>query len=250
MNRAFLITDSNRSLTPLLSPAMVNSMFYSTCIAVGCLLGSWPRSEINAFFQNADLPINGLIVFSVVLILLSFVAVRSASGEMTYQDADSALNLKQLPLELYYPFLTYGLIRFATHNLLVMLPFLPIMILSATLTGFSVAAFAKLLTILFNTAMFCRVVAFQFYLKFHQHRLKQFFSNLLFLLLFLVITIFLYWPLNPLAQIYRLSSQPVYLKLVWFPPWEFYMITTSVIMAVLVVGDHIVIRNRRTRGFI
>ncbi|MBU2514189.1 hypothetical protein KJ966_22870 [bacterium] len=250
MGQFYYIKDTSKSLTPLFSPSMVNALFYSICIAVCFLLGFWPQSAVSRYFRTGDLPMNSLMVFSAVLIMLTIIAVRSGSGEMTHHDLAAAIDFKRIAPELQSPFITHGFIRFLIQNLLVISPFLPVFVLSITLSAVAVSEFLKLLLTVYQTTLICRLFSFHLFLHFGSDRIKGFFFNLFFLIIFFIITFFLYAPLNPLFQVYGSSMRYQSSADSFFSVWELYMVVTSVMIVVLALSTHIVVTRKRPEEFL
>lgn len=207
MKLAALIDDSEQAFSPLLSKRMLSILFNSILIVCGLLLLFWPWKNLVSFISQQKIPLTFFQVFTATLVILAYIHLRCGGGEMrksnyyasTYSQEVSSLEMEQ-------DFLKYGLVEFVMHVILLLLPFLPLLMLAASVSAISLFHFLDACAIVLAAAFLCRVCGFFIYLLVGRFSSLGYFCSRIFLALYLFATITLAPAINPILNIYRFNK--------------------------------------------
>ena len=136
-------------------------------------------------------------------------------------------------------FFRYGLIEFLLHTLILLLPFLPLMILAASISAVSLITFVQAVFILYTASLFCRMFGFMVYLFWGRLSTIGYFVARAFMIVFIFGT-FIFAPfINPLHLLYLLNESPKAIGL----PFVFYMVIVILAILLLIKANHILVRR-------
>jgi hypothetical protein len=250
MKLGSIFGDSEKDLAPIFSSHMVS-------ITMGCLwvLGiilalTWPFRSLFHYIEGFRIPQTFLSTFVGALIMVSYLNLRCAQGEIIPDNFFARLereNLTTFEEELDY--LSYGFPISVLHTLVFHLLMLPFLIIGAAATGISLQAFVLGLAILFTASLLCRQVSFFLLLIWGRWRVSGYLGARVFYILFLFATAFIAPFLNPVLLLVnlhygaRVPIGPVVSTL--FP---YFLVVLSAILIFLPVNHWIIRRNNRQRG--
>jgi hypothetical protein len=155
----YLTDDNERCLAPFFSEAMIAVALYGIFAIAALLVICWPQKSFFSYVHTGTIPILFFLVFSVTLIINAYVNLRCGRGEM-----NKKINFYNEVSEKENDYLTYGLIEFLLHTLFMMLPYLPLLLLAASISGISALNVIKAVSIIFAASLFCRMFAFVIYI--------------------------------------------------------------------------------------
>ncbi|GAK58410.1 hypothetical protein U27_05384 [Candidatus Vecturithrix granuli] len=207
MRLAYLINDSEQSLSPFFSKRMLSILFNSVLIVCGVLLLFWPWKNLVSFISQQKIPLTFFHVCTTTLVILAYIHLRCGGGEImkgnyyasTYSKEVSSLAMEQ-------NFFKYGLVEFAAYVILLLLPFLPLLILAASVSVIPLLHFLNACAIVLATSFLCRVFGFFIYLVRGRFSSLGYFCSRIFLALYLFATITLAPAINPILNIYRFNK--------------------------------------------
>jgi len=164
-NNSLFLGNSESALVPLFSSSFLAVVFNTMWLIGLLLLMFWPQKSFPLYFQEQDTPLNFLIVFLAVLLVISFLSLRSGKGEFIIQDfAERMTRTESTTQEEVNGFIMFGLVRAISQTLFLCLPYLPILIISAAITEISLPMLGGSITILYTSALACRLFGFLIYL--------------------------------------------------------------------------------------
>jgi len=135
------------------------------------------------------------------------------------------------------------LIGFFLHTLFLILPFLPILILSASISGVSLALLAKAMSVVFAASFFCRMFGFIIYLFWGRLSSFGFWFARAFLVVFIFATAFFAPFINPLRMLYELNRSLESMTGSFRDAYFFYMAAVMGGNAFLVILSHILVKR-------
>jgi hypothetical protein len=140
-------------------------------------------------------------------------------------------------------FFTYGLIAFLLHSQIMLLLYLPLLILAASISAVSFFPFLQAVSILYFAALLCRMFGFLVYLIWGRTSTVGYFVARIFIILFIFGTFFFSPFINPLQILYLLNKSTADIGL----PFALYMMTVSFAVLLLSGANHSLVR-RHQRG--
>ncbi len=235
-------------MAPLFSKAMLSSVYTCVVLISLLLMAFWPQNDFHIFILDNDVPLNFPVVFTAVMLAVSYINLRCGRGEMIQQSFPARYVEQEVrTLEEQNNFIAFGLIRFVIHTFLLILPFLPILMFSATLSDISLPMLSKACAVLYSSALLCRLFAFQIYLHFGKwSQIASIMSVGLFLFYFGA-TVFIAPFSNPLYIIIRfyLGSETVLNSTL--QTWTLYALTVTILILIFIAANEIVIRYKMAR---
>jgi hypothetical protein len=176
--------------------------------------------------------------FVSLVVITSYLHLRLGRGEIGINRYFTRAKEHQnfLPSEVVYPFRRYGLILFCLHILFWLLPCFPILILVTAISGFSLLTFGKALSIVFTTALLCRLFGFWLYLLWGNMSVLGYLFARVFLAASIYATGFLVPVINPLRVIFGLEQDSDILGLSMKSAYTQYMLfvcTAIILLAIL-----------------
>jgi len=209
MKYYFLTDESEKSLAPFFSRHVLGSLTAAVGIAALVLVVFWSRQSLAEILAVGNVPTVFFLVFAATLLAVSYVNLCCGAGElvrrsyliMNYQ-TEEPVHEKEIA------FYRYGLIEFFLHTALLLLPFLPLLSLSAFSSAVSLASFTMAVSILFTTSLFCRFSGFLVYLIWGRSSTLGYFVARAQMIVFVIATIFVVPVVNPLRLLYQLNLSP------------------------------------------
>ena len=242
--------ESERDLAPIFSSSMVS-------ITMGCLwvLGiilvlTWPFRSLSHYLEGFRIPQTFLATFVGGLIMVSYLNLRCAQGEIIPDSFFARLEREGLiTFEEERGYLSYGFPISVLHTLVFHLLMLPFLILGATATGISLPAFFLGLAILFTASLLCRQASFFLLLIWGRWRVSGYLGARVFYVLFLFATAFIAPSLNPVLLLVKLHyGERVPIGPVILTPSPYFLVVLSAILIFLLANQWIIRRNKRQRG--
>jgi hypothetical protein len=242
--------DSERDLAPIFSSSMVS-------ITMGCLwvLGiilvlTWPFRSLFHYIEGFRIPQTFLATFVGGLIMVSYLNLRCAQGEIIPDSIFARLDREDVTtFEEERGYLSYGFPISALHTLVLHLLMLPFLILGGAVTGISLQGFILGLAILFTASLLCRQVSFFLLLIWGRWRVSGYLGARVFYILFLFATAFIAPFLNPILLLVNLHyGERVPIGPVIPTLFPYFLVVLSAILIFLLVNHWIIRRNNRQRG--
>ena len=240
MKYYYLTDDSERSLAPFYSKMVLSASFVSVVGVSVLLLLFWPHQPLSNFIILDKIPLVFFLTFSVTLIIYSYVNLCCGRGDMIHRGyfvlkyrTDKSTYEKEIE------FLRYGLIEFLLHTLILLLPFLPLLILAASISAVGFITFIKALFILYSASLLCRMFGFILYLFWGRSSTIGYFLARAFMIVFIFGTLFFAPFMNPLQFIYLLNERPTTIGL----PFVLYMVAVISSILLLIAVNYILVRR-------
>ena len=163
----FLLGSSDAALVPLLSTNLLSLLFNALWIIALFMFIFWPQKSYYLYFREKDAPINFLVVYLSILLVVSFISLRSGKGEFINQDFSERMTRSETTTDdESHGFLSFGLIRAIFQTFCFCLPFIPVLITSAALSEISMTMLWRSFVVLYTSALLCRLMGFLIYLIF------------------------------------------------------------------------------------
>jgi hypothetical protein len=183
------------------------------------------RRPFTEFIATDTQPKIFFLIFAVTLIVNSYVNLCCGSGSLV-RKGYHMINYQadQPTYEIEIDFYRYVLIEFLLHVALLLLPFLPMLCLAAFSAAVSMATFIVAVSVLYTSALFCRMSGFLVYLSWGRSSTLGYFAARVVMIFFVFATVVLVPAVNPLQLLYRLNQSPqntgypfaIYMAAVWF----------------------------------
>jgi hypothetical protein len=236
----YLTDDSERSLAPFFSKPVLSACFNGVVIIGISLIICWPRQPLSEFVGENKIPMVFFIIFAATLIVNSYINLCCGCGELIRR---GFYFVKYPPaiatFEKESDFFTYGLIGFLLQSQMMLLLFLPLLILAASISAVSFIPFLQALSILYFAALLCRMFGFMVYLIWGRTSMVGYFIARTFMIFFIFGTFFWVPFLNPLQILYLLNKSTGDIGLFF----ALYM-TTVIFATLLLIGtNHFLIRR-------
>ncbi len=231
------------SLAPFFSKMVLSASFTSVVIIGVLLLVTWPRQPLSGFIVSNEIPLSYFLTFAATLIIYCYVNMSCGCGDMNQRGFFIVkYRTDKSTFEEKIDFFQYGLIAFLFHTLVLLLPFLPLLILAASISAVSFIIFIKAVFILYTASLLCRMFGFMLYLFLGRLSTIGFFVALAFIIVFIFGT-FTFAPfINPLKLLYFLYESPDKLN----SPFVLYMVIVIAAILLLVLVNHMLVRRRIT----
>lgn len=206
MDLDYFTDDSERSLAPFFLPRILFAS-YGTVFLVGVLsLLVWPRHASLYFLSVNSVPNHFFLTASVSLIVFAYVNLHCGRGDLVRRSYLGRLEKEERPLEKERSFLTYGMIEFFLHSLFLLFPFLPLWILSASISGISLADMTGAVFIIFTTSLLCRMFGFTTYLVWGWWNVAGYLTGISLSIYFIFVSALFTPGINPVLLLYRLNT--------------------------------------------
>ncbi len=184
----YLTDESEKTLAPFFSPMMLSASFHCLWMVAGLLLLFWPRQALFHFMGTNKGPMTFFLIFTATLITNSYLNLRCGRGEMIPSDVLSEYRKEPVAFEKERDFFQYGLIAFLLHTSLLMMPFIPLFVLSASISGITGSVLLKAAFIVYTTSLLCRMFGFLMYLFWGRFRMEGYLCSRLFVVIFIFVT--------------------------------------------------------------
>jgi len=240
----YLTDDSERSLAPFFSKTVLSACFIGVVIISISLIICWPRQPLAEFIGENKIPLVFFIIFAATLIVNSYINLCCGCGELIRR----GFYIIKYPTDIATfekenDFFTYGLIAFLLHSQIMLLLFLPLLILAASISAVSFIPFLQAVSILYFAALLCRMFGFMVYLIWGRTSTLGYFVARTFMIFFIFGTFFFAPFLNPLQILYSLNKSTGDIGL----PFALYMMTVTFAILLLIGANHFLVR-RHLRG--
>lgn len=241
----YLYTPTEKSLAPFFSPRMLSITFNCVWILCVLLMVFWPKMGLFNFIEENEVPLVFLRTFVAALLVNSYVNLRCGRGEMYPEDIRYKLENKEvITFEEENDFFSYGLVEALLHTTFLLLLLLPILIVSASLSGISLQVFAKALSILFTSSLLCRLFGFLIIPCYRKWSWVGYFSIRLFFIFFMFVTGVFAPFANPILLVNSFHTGEEILPRSPVSTYAVYMIVvTAAILLLTLVNQAIVRRN-------
>ena len=239
MKYYYLTDDSEKSLAPFFSKMVLSAGFVGVVIVSALLLLFWPRNPISGFIMSDKMPLLFFLIFGATLIIYCYVSLCCGCGEMIARHYFVRYRTDISTFEKEIDFLQYGLIEFVLHSLILLLPFLPLLILAASITAAAFITFVQATLILYTTSLLCRMVGFMVYLFWGRLSSFGYFVARAFMVVFIFGTLLFIPYINPLQILYALNERPDGIGL----PFVVYMAIVMSAILLLIAANHTLVRR-------
>ncbi len=240
----YLTNDAERSLAPFFSPRMLGITFNCVLILGLLLMLLWPKTDPFNFIEGQRIPLIFSGIFAAALLINSYVNLRCGRGEMLPDDFLTRLEEKDvITLEEEYGFFSYGLVQSLLHTLFLLLLMLPVLIVSATVSGISLEVFAKAFSVLFTASLLCRMYGFLMYLCYGRWSRGGYLLSRIFFILFIFVTGFFAGFANPILLIYFLHRGEEILTGFPLGAYSLYMIIVTGAIMLLILSNQTMLRR-------
>lgn len=240
MKYYFLTDESEKSLAPFFSKTVLSAGFVSVVFLGVALLIFWPRQPLSDFVIGNKDPLVFFLVFTAALIISAYINLCCGCGDLTrrgYYMIKYRTDLATFEMEI--DFLRYGLIEFVWHILILLLPFVPLLILAASVSAVSFTIFIAALSILYSVSLLCRMFGFVVYLFGGRMSTLGYIVARAFLIAYLFGTLLFVPFINPIRYLSLLSDSP---NGVGFP-YFFYMAAVTATIIILIAASHIMVKR-------
>jgi hypothetical protein len=234
----FLTDESEKSLAPFFSKRILETVMASVVIVGALLMVFWSRRPLAELIASGNEPTIFFLVFAATLIVNSYVNIGCGGGEMVRKGYHMINYQTDKPTyEMEIDFYRYGLVEFLLHTLLLLLPFLPLLSLTAFSPAVSRITFVMAVTVLYTTSLFCRMSGFVVYLIWGRTSTLGYFAARSLMIFFVFLTVFFAPAINPLQLLYRLNQSPrsmgypfaIYLAAVLFAIFTLIMVSNALV---------------------
>ena len=239
----YLTDESKRSLTPFYSPRVLLAAFSIIFIVATLSLLLWPRQPMPYFIGKKSIPIHFFAIASATLITYAYVNFRCGRGGLTKRDYLAERDKEVLTFEKERNFLSYGLVEFFMHSLLLIFPFLPLLILSASISGIALTDLLLAVSILFSASFLCRILGFTTYLIWGWWSVIGYWIGRIFIIFFLFLSLFILPEINPIGLLYRLNNAVKSSRAALMDSYWNYMILVIPGIILLVMINYIIINR-------
>ena len=244
----YLTDESEKTLAPFFSPTMLTAAFHSVWVVAGMLVLFWPRQPLYRFIETGKGPLVFFMVFAAALISTAYISLMCGRGEIIKPDSFSEYRKEVIVHEKERNFFLYGLVSFLSHTLFLMVPILPVFIISASISGITTGVFLNALWIVYTASLFCRLFAFLMYLFWGRYRMEGYLLSRLFIVLYLLATTIFLPALSPIRFLYtfnfEMDSGIDYLQI---GSYSFYMLSLGLAMLSLIFLCHMLIKRHIKR---
>ena len=239
MKYYYLTDNSEKSLAPFFSKIVLSAGFAGVVIVSALLLLFWPRNPISGFILSDKVPLVFFLIFGATLIIYCYINLCCGCGEMIARHYFVRFRYDTPTFEKEIDFLQYGLIEFVVHSLILLLPFLPLLILAASITAAAFITCVQAALILYTTSLLCRMVGFMVYLFWGRLSSLGYFVARAFMVVFIFGTLLFIPYINPLQILYALNERPDGIGL----PFVVYMALVMSVILLLIAVNHTLVRR-------
>ena len=239
MKYYYLNDESEKSLAPFFSKMVLSTAFACVVIVGLLVLIFWPREPISGYIIADNAPFVFFLVFGATLIVSCYLSIHCGRGESIPRFYFIRNQSDPPTWEKEIDFLRYGLIQFVVHTMILLLPFLPILILAASISAVSLITFAQGALILYSASLLCRLFAFLVYLFGGRLSSAGYLVARGFMIIFLFGTLFFQTVVNPLQLLYLLNKSPQIIG----PPFIAYMLIMLSAIVLLTIINHKLVRR-------
>ena len=206
------LTEGTRVQLLAFFPTTLLSMtLYSLVLLSALFVMLWPwGKELISFLRRHQGPSLSFPIFTGTAVLYSYIQFRCGRGELLYNDR----SMHSLPSEIIEKreqiFFQYNLFMLGLHTAFFLLPFTPLLILAASVSGLSQRALLSALGLIWMTGILFRISGLLLYRLWGEASISGYLLGRLFVGLFLFL-VPVYWPqFSPLRLFYALyKNEPL-----------------------------------------
>ncbi|MFC1820972.1 hypothetical protein ACFLZG_07825, partial [Thermodesulfobacteriota bacterium] len=101
----------------------------------------------------------------------SYINLRCGRGEISRRNIYPWSDRKKIiTFEQERFFISYGLLGFSLHTVFLLFPLIPVLLVSASISGIPIQGFTRAFSVLFTTSLLCRMFGFMIHLSFGKWR--------------------------------------------------------------------------------
>jgi hypothetical protein len=203
------ITDhTEKNLVPWASFAIQNKLFWQgVTVTLVLMFLFWMKPDMVDYVRHYEIPMFFFWIFGISLVITAYLNLRCGLGEFTaIKETPWIEYQKNVTYEEERPFVTYGLIGFILHTVLLLLPLLPLLLMAAGLSAVEPAIVLRALIMILLLSLVCRLFGFWIYLWRGRKGPAAYFSTRLFFLLLFGVSIMFKGKSNPLVLLYNLNK--------------------------------------------
>ncbi len=241
----YLTNDTEKTLAPFFSPKMLSVSLNCVWFLSLLLMVFWPKEDLFNFIEQHNIPMSFLVIFAAALLINSYVNFRCGRGEMFLNDFLSRMTRKEvITFEEEHDFFSYGMVEFVLHTLFLLVLVLPMLIISASISGISPQVLAKALSILFTSSLLCRMFGFLMYLIYGKWSLMGYLAARGFFIFFIFATGAFAAFANPILLIQALYKGNETLSLSSINAYSLYMMTVMAAILLLALAIGAMVRRK------
>lgn len=231
-----------KPLSPLLAPRSLTIISNGIWILGGVLLLFWPQKSLYEYVFNHETPVNYLIIYGIILTISGYINLKCGRGEMLPGDFISRLQKPAVTWEESNDFLTYGFIKFLLQIFIFIVPFFPLMLISAMLSQVPWSGIGGGFGVIFSFSLFCRILGFRTYLLWGSNDLRGHYLCRILLIVFIGLTFYFVTSINPFLQIFSFH-QGREISNFLSGHWDYFIFITMVIL-LLTWSCHLSIKHK------
>ena len=240
MKLYFLTDDTEKSLAPFFSMRVLEAVMASVVIVGVFLIVFWSRRPHSELIASGNEPTIFFLVLAATLIVNSYVNLCCGGGDMVRKGYHIIHYQTDKPTyEKEIEFYRYGMIEFLLHTVLLLLPFLPLLSLAAFSSAVSMITFIMAVSVLYTTALFCRMSGFLVYLSRGRSSTLGYFAARALMIFFVFATILFAPAINPLRLLYLLNQSPNSMDY----PFAAYMAVVLFAILILILVNNALVRR-------
>jgi hypothetical protein len=243
MKYYYLTDESEKSLAPFFSKMVLSASLACVVIVGICVLIFWPRLPLGGYLIADKVPFVFFLIFGATLIVSCYINIYCGRGE-TIPRFYFIRNQTDIPtFERELDFLRYGLIQFVLHAFILLLPFLPLLVLAASVSIIPLVTFLQAVMIIYSASLLCRLFAFMIYLFGGRLSTAGYLAARGLMIFFLFGTLFFQSAINPLQVLYMMNQSPQ------ISGWHFVfhlVIVYSAILLLTVINHRLVRRHMKS----
>lgn len=245
----YLTNDDEKSLVPFFSEKTLSITFKFIWLLAFLLVLLWPKKELFHYLNEQSYPIAFLGTFVSALLMISYLNLRWGGAEFFQDDYFYMFSdERKTSFEEENNFFYYGLIGFIIHVSLLILLCIPILIASTVISGVPPQVFAKAISVLFSSALFCRMFGFLIHLWCRNYNWLQYHLARLFFILFFFISGAFVSFANPIIVIYFLHKDEKILSHLPMDVYLLHMMAVAGMILLLSVAIPVMITHRKQEG--
>ncbi len=245
MRPDYLTSTTENHLTPFFSPRMLKLYFDCIWTFGLLLLLFWPKKALHDYIYHYNAPMCFSAGFITGIIIISYVSLRCGRGEMVHTGYIHRMERKEVVFaEETHDFVSYGLIEFFLHTILLILLLFPMLIWASGVSGIRLSIFAKAVLVLFLSSLACRLFGFLMYLMFGKWSKTGYFCARIFFILFIFLTGVFAPVVNPLRLIHILQVKEKMITWSLTGAYSIFSFMGVCLVLSLILVSNIILRKR------
>ncbi|MFC1892080.1 hypothetical protein ACFLZT_06770 [Thermodesulfobacteriota bacterium] len=244
MGFEYITGTAEKTLSPFFSKRVLSAVFKSTLVLGMIMVGSWPDMELFTYIHEGKYPLLFLRTFAAALIINSYINLRCGRGELYAEENYYKLKTGEVkPFELERNFFSYGLIETVLHTAMLLLFFVPILMISARISGITLICFNKACLVLYTSSLVCRLFGFLMYPLHKKSTGTGYIVIRLFYVFFMFGTLYIAPYINPIMIINYLHSGEIMIIFNNITFYSFYMMTVLFAVLILITANYFMVKN-------